>query len=125
VYPYEYTDSWKWLEETRLPSKRNFYSTLTETGIKESDFDHAKEVWDHFGCRMLGECSDLYLKIDVLLLADVFKNFRDLCIKTYNLDAASGISFDKMVKFTGQKLQFLDDYDLLLMFENGPIYINL
>ncbi|CAI6363423.1 unnamed protein product [Macrosiphum euphorbiae] len=68
VYPYEYTDSWERLEETRLPRKREFYSTLTETGIKEKEFDHAKEVWDHFGCTMLGEYSDLYLKIDVLLL---------------------------------------------------------
>ncbi|CAI6377121.1 unnamed protein product [Macrosiphum euphorbiae] len=48
VYPYEYTDSWERIEDTRLPSKRSFYSTLTETGIKESEFDHAKEVWRHF-----------------------------------------------------------------------------
>ena len=101
---------------------------MTETGIKESDFDHAKEVWDHFGCNMLGDYSDLYLKIDVLLLADVFENFRDLCMRTYNLDAAHyftapGLSFDAMLKFTGQKLQLLDDYDMLLMFENGQYII--
>ncbi|XP_060868594.1 uncharacterized protein LOC132943573 [Metopolophium dirhodum] len=77
VYPYEYTDSWERLEETRLPRKREFYSTLTETGIKEKEFEHAKEVWNHFSCTTLGKCSDLYLKIDVLLLADVFENFRD------------------------------------------------
>ncbi|XP_060873939.1 uncharacterized protein LOC132947697 [Metopolophium dirhodum] len=124
VYPYEYTDSWERLEETRLPRKREFYSTLTETGIKEEDFEHAKLVWDHFGCTTLGEYSDLYLKIDVLLLADVFENFRDVCMRAYNLDAAHyftapGLSFDAMLKFTGQKLQLLDDYDMLLMFENG------
>ena len=124
VYPYEYTDSWERLEETRLPSKRDFYSTLTETGIKEKEFDHAKEVWDYFGCTTLGKYSDLYLKIDVLLLADVFENFRDVCMRAYNLDAAHyftapGLSFDAMLKFTGQKLQLLHDYDMLLMFENG------
>ncbi|XP_025405078.1 uncharacterized protein LOC112679477 [Sipha flava] len=124
VYPYEYMNSWERLEETRLPSERSFYSTLTKTEIEESDFDHAKEVWDHFGCKTLGEYSDLYLKINVLLLADVFENFRDLCMKTYNLDAAhyftaTGLSFDAMLKFTGQKIQLLDDYDMLLMFENG------
>jgi len=72
----------------------------------------------------LGEYSDLYLKIDVLLLADVFENFRDVCIKTYNLDAAyyfiaPGLSFDAMLKFTGKKLELLSDYDMLLMYENG------
>ena len=108
----------------RWPSKRDFFSTLTETGIKEEDFEHAKLVWDHFDCNTLGEYSDLYLKIDVLLLADVFENFRDVCMRPYNLDAANyftapGLSFDAMLKFTGQKLQLLHDYDMLLMFENG------
>jgi len=116
VYPYEYTDSWKWLVEERLPSKRNFYSTLTETGIKEKEFEHAKKVWDHFGCTTLGEYSNLYLKIDVLLLADVFENFRDECMRAYNLDAAHyftapGLNFDAILKFTDQKLQLLHDYD--------------
>ncbi|CAI6370646.1 unnamed protein product [Macrosiphum euphorbiae] len=87
VYPYEYTDKWERLEDRRLPSKRNFFSTLTETGIKEEDFEHAKLVWDHFDCNTLGEYSDLYLKIDVLLLADVFENFRDASMRAYNLDA--------------------------------------
>jgi len=124
VYPYEYTDSWSKLDETRLPRKRDFYSTLTETGIKETEYEHAKEVWDHFGCSTLGEYSDLYLKIDVLLLADVFENFRDLCMRAYNLDAAHyytapGLSFDAMLKFTRQKLELLSEYDMLLMFENG------
>ena len=124
VYPYEYTDSWSRLDEERLPRKRDFYSTLNESGIKEEEYTHAKEVWDHFGCKTLGEYSDLYLKIDVLLLADVFENFRDVCIKTYNLDAAyyftaPGLSFDAMLKFTGKKLELLSDYDMLLMYENG------
>ncbi|KAL4126927.1 hypothetical protein QTP88_011125 [Uroleucon formosanum] len=124
VYPYEYTDSWERLKDTSLPSKRCFYSMLTESGIKESEFDHVKEVWSHFNCKTLGEYSDLYLKIDVLLLADVFENFRNVCMKAYNLDpahyfTAPGLSFDAMLKFTGQKLQLLDDYDMLLMFENG------
>jgi hypothetical protein len=124
VYPYEYTDSWSRLDETSLPSKRSFYSTLNESGIKEDEYTHAKEVWEHFGCRTLGEYSDLYLKIDVLLLADVFENVRDVCIKTYNLDAAyyftaPGLSFDAMLKFTGKNLELLSDYDMLLMYENG------
>jgi len=44
VYSYEYTDSWERLKDTSLPSKRSFYSMITESGIKESEFDHAKEV---------------------------------------------------------------------------------
>jgi len=82
------------------------------------------QVWDAFQCATLGDYSDLYLKIDVLLLTDVFENFRDLCMSTYNLDAAHyhtapGLSFHAMLKHTGKKLELLTDYDMLLMFENG------
>jgi hypothetical protein len=124
VYPYEYTDSWEKLEETSLPPKEEFYSTLHEEHISNKDYEHATKVWDHFGCRTLGEYSDLYLKIDVMLLADVFENFRDICMKTYNLDpahyyTAPGFSFDCMLKYTEMKLELLTDYDMLLMFEKG------
>ncbi|KAL4098768.1 hypothetical protein QTP88_023307 [Uroleucon formosanum] len=124
VYPYEYTDSWSKLDEVSLPGKEEFYSTLTESGVTEHDYEHAKEVWTQFECKTLGEYSGLYLKIDVLLLADVFENFRDLCMNTYNLDAAHyytapGLSFDACLKYTKKKLELLTDYDMLLMFEKG------
>lgn len=74
----EYTDSWAKLEEDSLPRKEDFYSTLTETIIEEIEYRHAIKVWDHFRCTSLGEYSNLYLKIDVLLLADIFENFRNI-----------------------------------------------
>ncbi|XP_060881669.1 uncharacterized protein LOC132953153 [Metopolophium dirhodum] len=124
VYPYDYTDDWDKLEETSLPAEKDFYSSLEESHIKHEDFEHANTVWNHFSCQTLGEYSDLYLKIDVLLLADVFENFRDLCLTTYHLDpsfyyTAPGFSFDCMLKYTGQQLELLHDYDMLLMIEKG------
>ncbi|KAL4132169.1 hypothetical protein QTP88_009376 [Uroleucon formosanum] len=124
VYPYEFTEVWSKLKETALPPKEYFYSTLTEEHIKDEEYQHAIEVWNHFNCETLGEYSDLYLKIDVLLLADVFENFRDICLKTYNLDAAfyytaPGLSFDVCLKYTSIKLELLADYDMLLMCEKG------
>ncbi|XP_060855073.1 uncharacterized protein LOC132932727 [Metopolophium dirhodum] len=122
VYPYDYTDDWDKLEETSLPAEKDFYSSLEESHIKHEDFEHANTVWNHFSCQTLGEYSDLYLKIDVLQLADVFENFRDLCLTTYHLDpsfyyTAPGFSFDCMLKYTGQQLELLHDYDMLLMIE--------
>jgi len=84
VYPYEYTDAWSKLDENALPDKAEFYSILTESGVEDKEYDHAMKVWEHFECKTIGEYSDLYLKIDVLLLADIFENFRDVCMKTYN-----------------------------------------
>ncbi|KAL4153747.1 hypothetical protein QTP88_001580 [Uroleucon formosanum] len=124
VYPYEYTDGWDKLDVTSLPSKEDFYSTLKEKGVKDTHYDHAMEVWRRFECQTLGDYSDLYLKVDVLLLADVFENFRDLCMKTYNLDpafyyTAPSFSFDSMLKYTSIKLGLLTDYDMLLYIEKG------
>ncbi|KAL4126069.1 hypothetical protein QTP88_010300 [Uroleucon formosanum] len=119
-------DNWDKLEETSLPSKEDFYSSLKESHIKEKHYVHAKTVWNHFNCQTLGEYSDLYLKIDVLLLTDVFENFRDLCLTTYHLDpsfyyTAPGFSFDCMLKLTGQRLELIHDYDMLLMIEKGGL----
>jgi hypothetical protein len=124
VYPYEHTDNWSRLDEDRLPSKEDFYSGLKEADIEEDDYDHAVDVWRHFGCGTLGEYSYLYLKIDVLLLADVFETFRDVCLKSYAIDpayyyTAPGMSFDCMLKKTAVKLELLSDYEMLLMFEKG------
>jgi hypothetical protein len=124
VYPYDFTDDWCKLEQTSLPPIEDFYSTLIEEHIKDSEYQFAVEVWSHFNCKTLGEYSDLYLKIDVLLLADVFENFRDLCLNTYHLDpayyfTAPAFSFDAMLKYTMIKLELLADYEMLLMFEDG------
>ena len=124
VYPYEYTDSWDKLDATSLPDKFQFYSALTETHVSDEDFSHATRVWNRFGCTSLGAYSDLYLKVDVLLSADVFENFRDICMATYLLDPAHyytspGFSFDCMLKLTKVQLELLSDYEKILFIESG------
>ncbi|KAL4119986.1 hypothetical protein QTP88_012736 [Uroleucon formosanum] len=124
VYPYEYTYSWDKLSVTSLPDKFQFYSALTEMHVSDKDYDHATRVWNRFGCTSLGAYSDLYLKVDVLLSADVFENFRDICMTTYHLDPAHyytspGFSFDCMLKFTKVQLELLTDFEKILFLESG------
>jgi len=66
--------------------RESFYSFLTSDTVSEDNY--AINVWRRFSIRILGEYSDLYLKTDVLLLADIFENFHDTCIKSYSLDPA-------------------------------------
>ena len=81
-------DSWKRFNETELPSKDEFYSTLNLEDISVDDYAHAINVWSTFNINNLGEYHDLYFKLDTALLADVFKNFRDKHIETHKLDPA-------------------------------------
>ena len=124
VYPYDYVSSLDKLSETQLPTKDEFYSKLNDEDISDEDYQHAIKVWNKFGCKTIKDYHDLYLKSDVLLLADVFENFRSTCLKHYKLDPAHyytspGLAWDACLKTTGQKLQLLHDYDMLMMFERG------
>jgi len=88
IFPYEYIDCVDKLEETELPPRESFYSSLTGDTVSEDNYAHAVNVWQRFSIRTLGEYSDLYLKTNVLLLVDIFENFRDSCVASYGLDPA-------------------------------------
>ena len=124
VYPYDYVTSIDKLKEKKLPSKEAFYSKLYDEEISEEDYQHAIKVWKTFNCQTLQDYHDLYLKTDVLLVADGFENFRKTCLKHYKLDpchyyTASGLAWDACLKETKEKLQLLKDYDMLMMLERG------
>lgn len=80
VYPYGYMDSEDKFQETSLQTKEEFYSQLRDEQIGDDDYAHAQRVYSTFQLQNLGEYHDLYLKSDVLLLADVFENFRSICL---------------------------------------------
>lgn len=124
VFCYDYVDSWEKLNETALPSKEAFYSELSESKISDEDYEFAQNVWSKFNIKTLGEYSDLYMKTDILLLADVFENFRATCFNIYQLDpahyyTAPGLSFDAMLKYTSIRLELLTDVDMLMFVERG------
>lgn len=86
IFPYDYITSYNCLNDTCLPALEKFYSKMTNKNIKTEEYNRACSIWSTFQCRTLGDYSDLYLKTDVLLLADVFQNFRFVCMSVYNLD---------------------------------------
>ena len=76
VYPYEYMDIWQRFNETSLPEKKAFYSSLNMEDITKVDHRHAKRVFKRLNNKNLGDYQDLYVQSDTLLLADVFEKFR-------------------------------------------------
>ena len=124
VYPYDYMDSFSKFNDTELPNIDQFYSLLTDSGITDKDYNHAKNVWNTFNLKNMGEYHDLYLRTDILLLTDVFESFRKTCLAYYRLDplhysTAPGLAWDAMLKMTGINLELLTDIDMQLFIEKG------
>nr|XP_022909031.1 uncharacterized protein LOC111420296 [Onthophagus taurus] len=124
IFPYGYMDSLDKLNVTSLPPKKAFFNKLSFEDITDEQYSHAQTVWEKFNCQNLKDYSDLYLKTDVLLLADVFEKFRQVCFKTYDLDpahyyTAPGLSWDAMLKFTKIKLELLTDIDQVNLIKKG------
>ena len=124
VYPYEYMDNRERSDETSLPNKESFYSNLNMENIEDIDYRHGNNVFKRFKLKNLGEYHDLYVKSDTLLLADVFENFRNTCLKIYELDPAHflslpGLAWQACLKKANIKLELSTDYDMLVMVEEG------
>ena len=123
VYPYDFMDSFDKFNE-KLPSKEDFYSILNDEHITDDQYKHAQNVWDTFDLKNMGEYHDLYLKSDILLLADIFENFRKTCLEYYKLDTchyytSPGLSWDAMLKMTDIKLELMTDVDMFQFIEKG------
>ena len=124
VYPYDYMDSFSKFNDTQLPRREDFYSLLTDEDISEDDYSHAEDVWKTFKLKNMGEYHDLYLKSDILLLTDVFENFRKTCLTYYGLDplhfvSSPGLAWDAMLKMTKINLDLITDIDMQLFIKKG------
>ena len=99
-------DDWSRFDEEQLPEKSSFYNNFNMEEISDIDYRQAEKVFNKFSIKNLEEYHDLYVQGDTLLLADVFENFRNMCIKV-------------CLKKTGVKLELITDVDMLLMIEKG------
>ena len=124
VHPYEYMDSFKKFSKKKLPDRSNFFSSLKDVCISEKGNLKAVDVWNAFKINSMGDYHDLYLKADVLLLADVFEKFIKRCSDYYGLDpchyfSSPGLSWDVMLKMTKIELDFISGIDVHLFIEKG------
>ena len=124
ISPSEYMDHWEKLNETLLPDKEDFHSHLNIEDIIVADYAHGKSPCKDFEIKNLGEYPDLYIQRDVLLLADVFEDFRNIYLKIYKIDSirfftAPGLAWQAVLKKTKVILDFLTDINMLLMVEKG------
>ncbi|CAI2196156.1 13569_t:CDS:1, partial [Funneliformis geosporum] len=99
--------------EAELPSIHEF-STHLHGKITQDDYKHAQKVWKEFRCKNLGEYHDLYLKTNVLSLADVCTEFQKMSMKYYELDpshyvSALSLSWNRILKMSGVRIELFTD----------------
>ena len=124
VFPYDFMTDFEKLNVNKLPSKKDFYNKLNDNNISDEEYKHAQKVWMEFNCNTMRNYHDLYLKTDVLLLADVMENYRNVCIDNYGLDplwyyTAPGLAWDAVLKISKIELELLTDPDMYLIIEDG------
>ena len=110
--------------ETVLPSIESFYSKLKFEGITEKQYARAQQMWKRYNCKTLEDYHNLYLKLDVTLLADVMQNFRRMGLREYRLDPAhcwtlAGYTWHCCLRMTNMQLELITDPNIFLMFENS------
>ena len=122
--PYDYLTDRNTLREDKLPPIQAFHNKLNDTPLDERDYHRAQTIWEEFECKCLGDYLEIYVTLDMLLLAAVFENFRASTYKHFRLDpghyvSAPSLSFDAMLRITRVKIDLLSDLDMYLFFCKG------
>ena len=124
IYPYSYMNGFEKFEETSLPPREKFFNDLSKKHISDTDYTFIHELWKTFNLKNLGELHDLYMETDVLLLADVFQEFRHFSLLKYRLDpahfnTAPSLTWSAALLYTMQRLEIPIDPDMHLFFDKG------
>lgn len=124
VFPYEYCDSLEKFQETKLPPIECFYSSISNSNISQEDYEFAQDAFRTFNCINLKSYNMFYLKVDVVILASVFNNFRNLIFKQFNIDpcwyvSSPSLSWDLFLKETNIKLELISDAEVYDFFVQG------
>lgn len=124
VFPYDFMESFNKFNLESLSEKQNFYNRLEGNNISDKQYAHVQRIWNTFNIKSLGEYTDLRIRTDILLLADVFQQFRRSSHKTHSLDPVHyytlpDYTWDCMLFKTRQTLELLTDIDMLMFVERG------
>lgn len=124
LYPYEWVDDKAKFKQIEFPHIEAFYSKLNDSKCKPKEYERGQEVYKLLNCKNFGDYHDIYLKTDVLILADVCEKFREISLKDYRLDpfnyvSLPSFSWDCMLLKTGVKLDLITEKDMYEFFESN------
>ena len=107
--------------ETCLPPQEKF---CKKSFISDEDYLHPQNFWNTMNIKNLDEYTELYLKTDVLLLADIFEDFGKKFLNNFGLDPAHyvsslSLSWDAMLKMTKVELDHIYNNEMHTFIESG------
>ena len=117
-------DSFDRFDEQELPSQESFFNELSGSSCSETEYAHATQVWHAFGCVTMGDYHDIYLQLDVLLLADFFEKNRRTYLEFYKLDplhyyTTPGLAWDAALRMSRVDLELITDENMYNFIENS------
>ena len=126
IFPYDYLDDISKIKSTtevKFPSSRKFFNKLSDEKVSKKDYLRGKLIFNKY-CKTFGDYHDMYLKTDVLLLADFFEKFRETCLHNYSLEpsnyfSGAGLSWSAALKMSKVELHLLQNADMYTFFERG------
>lgn len=121
-FPYTYLSSLAKLNDEKLPPPIAFFNDLTQTPIDPKDYNFAQKVWEKFDCRNFGDYLKVYLFADLILLTDIFENFRNNCLNDYQLDpvhyfSSAHFTMDAFLRYSDQTIDLIRDVNMYLLFK--------
>ncbi len=124
IYPYSYVTDRSKFDDTQLPPIENFHDTLHDEPLSSEDYQRAHQIWNFYNIQNMRQYHDHYLLSDVLLLTDVFENFRQNIMQKHNLDCLyyptlPSLAWSVALKYTGIELDLITDEEQYLMIENS------
>ena len=125
IFPYTYFDDLNRLSEAQLPPIDAFYNDLNKQPCTASDYDHAQRAWKEFDCKTFADYMLAYLKLDILLLCDIFETFRNLTLSEDQIDPVHFISLPHLSFTTALNMNkddlphYLTDAAMYNFFERG------
>ena len=128
VFPYEHIVSSEIFDQEVLPDIDAFRSRLKDADITTEQYEQAQRIWSKFECKNMGDYHDLYLRLDCLLLADIFEDWRNISLQHYGLDPAGfltapSLSWNAGFKRTGVCLDLMTEIEMINFIDKGMSYV--
>ena len=126
IYPYEHVDDFNKFNEVGLPKYNDFYSKLKNSNYEKSEYIEAEKTYNEMKLSNFGEYHDFYLKCDVLLLCDIFENFRKLSLSYFKLDpvhymSLPSLSYDAFLKSNKIPIKMISNEEIKNFYEDHKI----